>query len=46
MIEVFRVNTERSAATLDVAESHAGPSVSSVGEVFPEPVWNSPNVPV
>jgi hypothetical protein len=46
MIEVFSVNTLRSAGTLETAVSQAGPSVSSVGEVRPEPVWKSPNSPV
>ena len=46
MIEVFSVNTLRSAGTVETAVSQAGPSVSSVGDVRPEPVWNRPSSPV
>ena len=45
-MEVFSVNTLRKAGTLETAVSQAGPSVSVVGAVRPEPVWNSPNSPV
>ena len=42
MIEVFSVNTARSALTDEVAESQVAPGLPSGSVVAPVPVWNSP----
>ena len=42
MIEVFSVNTDRSALTEEVAESQVAPGLPSAAVVAPVPVWNSP----
>jgi hypothetical protein len=46
MIEVFRVNTDRSDCTEEVAPSHVAPRLPPSAVVAPVPVWKSPNSPV
>jgi hypothetical protein len=46
MIDVFNVNVERSAGTLETALSQDAPLLPAGSLVGPVPVWNSPKSPV